>query len=626
MTAMTDNVRAAALGALAGWTLGAQCRGRKGFRRLNFYDPIPPRMAASHAIEAWLVWSEHLGSGGSSATQDTALSARWSYPIDETVFGLGNVVRGLASPVSGAYNNPLCEGSEAIGRAVYWGLALHGFPDAAAERAYNDASIDHDKEGTWVAVAVARTVALLQPGKNPTEVIRDLMNSLPKNSRLLGAIPQVLKGVGEPDGAKVAREAIPELLMIADPFHAVLTGAWIVLGIAHGRGAFEESVLHTAGCGGAAAHAALATGAITGFLNGGVPLAWSKPLGSDFVCGHGLRGISPPKSIESFVKTVVDDYVRFANVPDEPEPVTVTETEGTEAASVAVVTPVVTSLPMSAHLGALLAKSQDTAVVETGRVHVSVQFVESPVVYPGTSMKLSVGFTNVSQDELTLTPSVSAPKGWEVAHKMGEFVLTPGVSTSFALVLKAKGEPASIEHVTVSTSEGEATYPLFASQQWYWVGPMTNQEGTGFDKEYPAEKNIKLGQVFNGRSNMPVEWRPIRLPGERIDVEQMFGTGPGVLYLYCEAQMPSAGAYKIVAVSGVGVVCWIDDAKKFWYHSTHTPVPRAAEPYLGSFTTEGRVKILIKTFRNLEPVPPMSVYFLAEDGTLAVPVAFEPLV
>jgi hypothetical protein len=625
MTTMTENVRAAVQGALAGWALGAQCRGRKGFRRLNFYDPIPPRMVASHALESWLVWSAHLRDGRSSASQDTALAANWSYPIDETVFGLGNVNRGLASPVSGAFNNPLCEGSEAIGRAVYWGLAFHGFPDAAAERAYHDASIDHDREGTWVAVAIARTVALLQPDKSATEVVRDLMNSLPRGSRLLGAIPQVLKGVGEPDGARIARETIPELLKIADPFHAVLTGSWIVLGLAHGRGAFEESVLHTAGCGGAAAHASLACGAITGFLKGAVPMAWTKPLGNDYVCGHGLRGIAPPKTIEAFVKTIVDDYTKFANVPEEPEPVAVTETETTEPAPVAVVTPVVTSPPMSAHMTALLTKKQDTAVVENGCLHVSVQYVEAPVVYPGVSMKLSIGFTNVGQDELRLTPQVATPNGWEIAHKLNEFVLAPGTTSSFALVLKTKDEPAAIEHVTVTTTEGEARFPLFASQLWYWVGPMTNQEGTGFDKEYPAEKNIKLGQVFNGRSNMPVEWRAVRLPGERIDVEQMFGTGPGVVYLYCEAQMPSAGAYKIVAASGVGVVCWIDGVKKFWYHSTHTPVPRAAEPYLGSFTTDGSVKVLIKTFRNLEPVPPMSVYFLAEDGTLAVPVAFEPL-
>jgi hypothetical protein len=177
----------------------------------------------------------------------------------------------------------------------------------------------------------------------------------------------------------------------------------------------------------------------------------------------------------------------------------------------------------------------------------------------------------------------------------------------------------------VTTPLGEVGFPVFASQLWYWVGPMTNQEGTGFDKEYPAEKNIKLGQVFNGRSNMPVEWRPVRLSGERIDVEPLFGTGPGTIYLYCEARMPSPGVYKIVASSGVGVIAWIDGVKKFWYHSTHVPVPRAADPYIGSFSTDGSVKVLLKTFRNLEPVPPMSVYFLAEDGTLAVPVAFQPL-
>ncbi len=631
MEQMSEHVSAAVHGALAGWALGAQCRGRSGFRKLNFYDPIPPRMPASHALEAWLVWSSHLRAGGSTVSQSRALGDSWSYTLDESLFGLGNVSRGLTAPASGSFNNPLSSGSEAIGRAVYWGLVFHGFPDEAAERAYYDASTDHDGEGTWVAVALARTVALLQPGKKVPDILRDLMNSLPKQSKLLSAIPLVLKSVGEPDGPREVREGLAKKLGIVDPFHAVLTGSWIVAGLAHGAGRFEESILTTAGCGGAAGQSTLACGVIAGFVAGEVPLAWTKHLGDTFVCGHGLRGIDPPKSIGAFVRTIVEDHEKFANVPPEAdsEPVSIedaTLAEGEFAtAPLAVVTPVQVSPVMGASLAALLAQKQDSTFNEVDALRVGMQYVDSPVAYPGTSLKLSLTFTNTGATDLTVLPTVAQPNGWEIAHKITEFVLTPGISTTFALVVKCKGESAATEQIMVSTSEGEVSFPVFASQLWYWVGPMTNQEGTGFDKEYPAEKNIKLGQMFNGRSNMGVEWKSVRLPGERIDVEPMFGTGPGTVYLYCEARMPGPGVYKIVAASGVGVVAWIDGVKKFWYHSTHEPVPRPADPYVGSFTTEGSVKVLLKTFRNLEPVPPMSVYFLAEDGSLVVPVGFEPL-
>jgi hypothetical protein len=617
---MTENVRAAVLGAIAGWTLGAQCRGRKGFRRLDFYDPIPPRMAQSSAIEAWLVSSAHLRSGGSPRLYSRELLDHWSYPIDETVFGLANLGRGVTSPVSGAFNNPLATASEAIGRAVYWGLALHGKPDEAAERAYYDASTDHDGDGTWVPVAIARTVALLELGKGPTDVLRDLTNSLPKQSRFRAAIPLVLKSVGNPDGAREARETVEGTLKLADPFHAAYTGAWVVLGLATGGGRFEQSVTTTAGCGGAAGHAALVCGAMSAFLEGHVPAAWTKHLGDAFVAGHGLRGIEPPKTIESFVKTVLDDHSQFAYVAPDPEP-----KEPSEEGAVAVVTLIATSPAMSERTAALLAKPQNETSLDIGPLTVALHYVESPVAYKGASLKLSLAFTNNGAEDLLLKPGIEQPQGWEIAHKVGEFVLIPGTTTSFALVVKPKSDPAPVETIKVSTPYGDASFPAFGPQLWYWVGPMTNQEGTGFDKEYPAEKNIKLGQVFNGRSNMPVEWRPLLVPGERIELEPLFGTGPGTVYLYCEAVLPKPGRYRLVAAAGVGVIAWIEGRKAFWYHHTHTPVPRATDPYVGSFETEGAVKVLLKTFRNLEPVPPMSVYFLAEDGTLAFPVGFKPL-
>ena len=129
---MSAHIRAATLGALAGATLGAPLRGRKGFRKLEFYEPIPSRMAQSEALEAWLVWSRHVRAEKSPQTISQSMVANWSYPIDESAFGLANASKGLGSPISGSFANPLPTGSQAIGRAIYWGLAFHGKPDIAA--------------------------------------------------------------------------------------------------------------------------------------------------------------------------------------------------------------------------------------------------------------------------------------------------------------------------------------------------------------------------------------------------------------------------------------------------------------------------------------------------------------
>ena len=615
---MPELVRAGALGAMVGWTLGAQCSGRRGFRRIDFFDPIPPRMPASDALEAWLVWSRHLRSGLRAEALGTSLLAHWNYPADESAFGLSNVSRGLSSPLSGSFGNPLSRGSRGIGRALYWGLALHGKPEEAAEYAYYDASIDHDGEGVWAAVAFARALSLASQGETLAEFVRDVTECLPKKSHVMTAINAALKSLDRPDGAREMREELPAKLGLTDPDDAVLTAAWALLGLVHGKLAFEPSLQVCAGCGGSA-HASMVVGAVTSAVAGEVPLAWTKPLGEGFVCGHGLRGTDPPTTIEQFVAMIGSDAGLFSMTPEEPAP----QPQGTDSAAPVKVARIPS--PVSARVKELLESEPNSSSVCANGTIVSVQYLDPPVARTKQTLKLAVSFHNSGEAEAPFMPALRAPKGWEVAHKMSEFRLAAGGTTSFAVVLKPAGDLAQTEQLTVSTGAGEFAFPVFAPQQWYYVGPMPNPEGTGFDRVYPAETNVKLGQVFNGRSNLPVEWTPIGIGGTQVDVEKLFGAGPGTIYFYANVRFAKPGRYRVVAASGVGVIAFVDGKKLFWYHDTHTPVPRAVDPYVGTFESSGASTVMIKTFRNLAPVPEMTVYFLAEDGSLAVPVAFEPV-
>lgn len=612
---MTENVAAAVKGALVGWTLGSQTRGRKELRPLSFYEPIPPRMSSSEAIEAWLVWSRHLAVRGAPQFLGPTLAASWRYVTDESAFGLGNVDRGLTSPISGSFANPLCEGSNAIGRAVYWGIAFHGRPDEAARWAYFDAAIDHAKDGVWIPVAIARAISVLSPDRSVIDIVRDLGNSAPRKSALHRAMGPILKSVGNPDGLREAYDQLPGLLGVSDRNHSALSASWLMLGLLHGGLDFERSVLATASCGGAASHATLACGAICGFVRGDVPLAWTKPLGDAMVYGHGLRGIDGPSSVEGLAALVTQDFQSHSAAP-----VALPVAEGEEPLPA-----VMPSSAMTETLKSLLDREPVESFCDVGAVRVAAQYIDPPSPDPGVATKLALKFENIGAESVTLHPEVIAPSGFELAHKVTECVLPAGASASFAAVYKVPTSFVRTGAITVRLPDGDASLPVFPQPLWYVVGPMTNQEGTGFDKEYPAEKNIKLGQVFNGRSNLPVEWTPLRPSGTSFDVEKVFGAGPGTLYLFANVRMPRPGKYRIVVASGVGAIVWIDEKKLFWYHDTHNPVPRAVEPYVGSFSTEGAFKVLIKTFRNLEPVPPLTVYFLAEDGSLAVPEGFDPI-
>ncbi|HXH61140.1 MAG TPA: ADP-ribosylglycohydrolase family protein [Fimbriimonadaceae bacterium] len=613
---MADNARNAALGALVGWTLGAQGRGRRSFKRLDFFDPIPPRMAQSDAIDAWLVGMAHLKSGGSSASYYRALFDGLSQHTDESAFGLSNVSRGLGTPLCGAHGNPLANGSRAIGRALLWGIVFHGLPNKACEWAYWDASFDHTADGVWMPVAIARAVSLAEPGRAVSQVVRDITETLPAESKLLRAIPKIIKDFDSPDGPKDIRENLPTALGIADSYDSVLTACWVVLGLLRGNGAFEPSVTCTAGCGGASDQAGLACGVISALLSGDVPQAWSAPVGDTFVSGHGLKEIDPPKTVSAFLKLVEEAADAHARQPVEPEPTT----EGEGAAPAPDI-----DESISPEVRDLIARAPEFSVYEHGDIRASFRYIDGPVVSPGDTLRASFTLTNLSDGDVTLCGELTATKGWEIAHKMGEVFLAAGSSQTFAVVVRPPAKGRGDGEMRLSIGGAAFTAPVFGTQLWYAVGPLLNQEGTGFDKEYPAEKDMRLGQVFNGRSNMPVEWTAHNERGVFFDVEGLIGDGPGTAYYFADVTFAKPGRYRIVVASGVGAIVWLDGTKTFWYHDTHTPIPRATEPYIGVFETDGKVKVLIKTFRNLQPIPPMIVYFLAEDGSVAVPSGFSPI-
>lgn len=602
-------------GAVVGWTLGAQCRGRSHDLSLRFYDPIPPRMAQSDAVESWLVWSQHLREGIRPELLATSLAKHWHYPNAETAFGLANIQSGFGSPLSGAFSNPLSSGSQAFGRAVYWGLAFHGEPDEAARYAYYDASIDHTKDGVWIPVAIAYAIATIKPGEPIKRFIDAFIYALPRESQLRGAIPLIIKGVAQVDGSRKLYDTLAESLGIVDIYSAPLTGAWLIAGLVQGNGTFEGSILETAAFGGASNHACLVSGATAAIIEGDVPKPWLKPLMSGFVCGHGLISIEPPKTVEQLSIIVQSDASQFGVPP--PEPIVQTD----ENAEVNALAPFQAMVPIPINI----AQSPNGFSRHSDNTLLTIHYVTSPCYIPNETLNLSIRFENTSAEQLDLMPKLSAPNGWECAHKMSEFSLLPGGGTSFPVVLRSKNKKLTDEQLSLSLNESTITIPLLAPQRWYCVGPLLNQEGTGFDAQYPAESKIEIGQVFNGRSNMPVEWREVFVSSCEIDVESLMAGGPGTAYYYSKVKFAKPGRYRLVVASGVGAIIFIDGQKRHWYHDTHIPVPYASSRYTTQFESIGETSVLIKTFRNLNTIPPMTVYFLDEDGSIIRPSAFLPI-
>lgn len=608
---MDTELRAAVEGAVVGMALGQQRQGRHDYSPVSYYDPVPSRLSASSSLEAWPVWINVLKQGAAPVTLASQLARHWSPEETESAFGLANVNRGIGAPASGSFNNPLALESSALGRCVFWGLAFRGRPDRAAEFAYWDASIDHAGEGVWVPTAVAYALASIRQGDDAKSFVDAFVYALPRQSRLRACIPTIIKSVADPDGARKIHGALFELLATRDVHAASYAGAALAFGLVAGGGSFDRSIIETVAFGGASAQAGIACGAASATLSGGVPERWISPIEDRVSFGARLQRIDAPsglielaEAIESVASPALGSLV--------PDPVS----DGTPAPPAA---RSMVPIPFD------LSQEPNYIVLPFFGVSAFVYYLSSPCFFPGETVNLSMAFVNTSEAALDLRAQVTPPPGWECAHRISEFSLVASGHATFPVVMRCANPALRNQFLEVKIGEIVHRVPLIAPQRWYQVGPLLNQEGTGFDREYPAQNNVALGAVFNGRSDMPVEWRESLEGSCQFDVEALMAGGPGAAYYFARAVFETPGSYRLVVAAGVGAIVFIDGRKIHWYHDTHAPVPRPSQRYTAMFETTGTTDILIKTLRNLEPIPPMTVYFLDAKGRVVFPIDFLPL-
>lgn len=623
-----DRLQAAVTGAIVGGTLGAPLRGLNTFRKLNFYEPVPTRMAANTALDSWIVAAEHRAAGGRPEGYCWKMPANHDYRIDETAFGLHNLSLGLSAPLSGAFENPLPNGSQALGRAVVWGLLFPDDPDQAALFAYNDASFDHAQEGVWAAMAVARMASIAKPGATVSQLVKAATSILPPNSLSLKAVSSALGSFNQGRDLAEVYTQLPLHLGTRDALNASLNLAFVMMGLLYGENDPTKAMLVTAGCGGASDQTTVAVGAIASAVAGGTPDELVKPLGDVFVAGHGLKRLSPPATWAEF-----EERIRFARHEIAPEPVDELQPELPVSSDLAPDVPVGTptaeprppvTLDPSADLLKLVAGAPDGAVAVIDHLLFRVQYVDSPVAQPGKTVKVILSVSNPEPADREVELRASAPEGWDLASKLTSFRLKQGESSSFPIVVQASPlSPAGSVKVHFGTYQ--LSLPILSPQQWYSVGPFVNHEGTGFEKNYRCEDVQNTKEVFNGRSDLPVSWTLTSFPGVLFDLEPDFKKGPGVIYLYTKVRFPEPGKYRIVCAASTGCIVWVNHQQLVKYHDMHTPIPRAIQPYVASFDAAGPVEIMVKVLRNLQEVLPTVIYFLAEDGSVVQPVEFYPM-
>lgn len=631
---MESAVRAAVMGAVVGATLGAPRRGAAAFRKMSFFEPIPARMAPSEALDAWIVWAKHVRAGRAPESIGDTRHAHWTYVTHEAAFGRANLDRGLRPPLAGAFQNPLASGADAMGRAAVWGVIFHGDPERAMRFAAFDAAADHTGEAVLGACAIAVMAAAADRGTTPHGLLRLVRPLFPAASLSSTVLATVVRAVGEGRDAPSIFGMLPAIIPTQDPHHAALNLGHLFVGLLLGEGRFDDTVRIVAGCGGAADQTTLAAGVIVALIQGEVPDEWCAPLGELYLAGSGLRDIEPPDTLPQLATQILAacqsggasfgpppaqaqpalDFAASAEAPAIPEP----EAQATPDAAGP-------TEEMPQPIGPLepphSAFAEDSMVLAATGVLLRVQFLDPPVLSEGKAVRLVLTFESGDDREAILEPQISHPEAWAVAHKVTSFRLRPGEETQFPIVVQPTN-PAQGGALEIKVGRERLRVPLLGPVVWYCAGPFVNHDGSGFDRTFRPEDVQNTGEVFNGRSDLPVRWEAAAWPGVSFDVEPKFRTGAGVLYLWAKVRFAKDGRYRVVCAAPVGAILWADRKELVRYHDTHRPVPRAIQPYVAGFDAAGEVEFLVKVLRNREPLTPVILYFLDEEGKVVTPVEF----
>lgn len=629
---MSELLVQAVRGAVVGATLGAPLRGNPTFRALNFYEPIPARMAASDALDAWVVAAKHVMAGrGPAELHYTTTTHRYDL-THEGAFARSNLDYGFAPPLTGAYSNPLSGGAQALGRVPIWGLIFHGKPDDAARWAYWDASLDHAGESVRVAAAVATMVANAAPGVQFEQLLAGAAMAHGNEGRPIQAVRIAMRaGTTGGSPAQVAEE-LAIALGTRDPFDAVLNYGHLLLALSLGAGDTSKVLRLAAGFGGASDHVACAAGVLATLLHGAIDEEWLQPLGKEFVGGSSLREIDPPSTLKKFEDLIAKAAEPHAeglrlqlvvvNQPDPPTEEPANEDAQPEAPVEAAPTaPQVRGL--SDGTRALITSEPDAAIFPAGDASVHVQYLDPPVLIPGKAVKMVLSFSSRTGEEAVIEPELKIPAGWQVAHKLTSFRVRATEESRFPLVVQP--DEAAQGRLSLVVGKHDVQLPLRAPERWYAVGPFVNHDGQGFMNTYRAEDVQRTKEVFNGRSDLPVKWEPFLTPGVVLDVEPLFKTGPGVVYLHAMVRFEHTGPLRVVAAASVGVIVKIGGKTVVHYHDSHVPTPRAIQPYVGEFVPGERTSVLVKVVRNRDPLLPLTLYFLTREGEVIRPATFEAM-
>jgi len=302
-----DKVYGCWLGKSIGGTLGAPFEAMRGVLELDFYtQDLSKGTPPNDDLDLQLIWlnaaekyGTHLNAAILGEYWISYICGTWS----EYGAGKNNLEIGIAPPLSGWYNNHNRNSCGAFIRSEIWACLNPGHPERAVKFAYEDAIVDHSKEGVFAEIfcAAVQSAAFAESDKfklidiglsyipadcDVTKAVKTALDAHANGLDWKGARKKVLQATPGSFGmyrgyeGQEPEEDVPD----GSPGYDAPSNIGItMIGWLYGEDDIGKSVCIAAGCCEDADCTAATLGSIIGIIQGasGLPAKWVDPIGDD---------------------------------------------------------------------------------------------------------------------------------------------------------------------------------------------------------------------------------------------------------------------------------------------------------------------------------------------------------
>lgn len=193
---------------------------------------------------------------------------------------LENLRAGLKPPKTAETNNPFVEWIGADIRSDPWGYACPGMPERAADFAWRDARVSHQRNGVYGEMFFSAAIAAAFAAKDVREAVEVGLTEIPKGCRLQKDIRKTLQWCDKDGDWDTTLDRIYKAF---DGMHVVHTNnnaAVTVAGLIYGEGDLEKTISLTVMGGWDTDCTAATAGSIVGAIRGAkkLPKKWTGPI------------------------------------------------------------------------------------------------------------------------------------------------------------------------------------------------------------------------------------------------------------------------------------------------------------------------------------------------------------